>query len=224
MRPRKYPLAEIEFASRMGFITKPMWREFFTEDGVSWQNKRWNYFRSSGLFKGSEDHQDLLLPNPSHPFVQQLGRLVSRPPRLAQLEHDKVIAWTDLILREEIDGCATVVEAEAKRRDNGDDLDDKYPDLVLHTEGSRCAIEVELTIKSAARYAKVFQKYSDSSFDYIIYVVKSADVASAIEDAAEEANVDPESICFVSLKDWKKGPLNARLTFESETRKLKDLL
>lgn len=226
MRPRKHPVDEIRFAARLGFLTKPLWQEFFFSGSVSWQNKRWNYFRSSGLFRGSSDHAELLLPNASHPMVKKLAELVSRPPSLSQLEHDKAIARTDLFLRRHFPTGHSVVEAEAKRRDPHVGLvdRDKYPDLTLNANGKLLAIEIETSTKSLARYRQVFERYLGSDFDGIIYAVSSADIQSVVESAAHEVGLKEELLRFASLKDWTANPLLASTVSDKSRIKFVDLI
>lgn len=230
MRPRINPVNEIKFAARHGFLTKPLWCEFFFKGSVSWQNKRWNYFRSSGIFRGTSEHSELLLLSPTHPLVKELAPTVSRPPNLNQLEHDKTIARTDLLLRQHLTNAQTVVEAEAKRRDHGFGTanplgeTDKYPDLTLRWKHKYLAIEVETSTKSLTRYRHVFERYLGSEFDHIVYVVNSAEIQETIESAAKEVGLKEELLRFASLKDWITNPLRAETVSETSRIKFESLL
>lgn len=230
MRPRILPKDEIRFASRLGFLTKPIWREFFATGSINWQNKRWNYFRSSGLFRGSEDHADLLLPNAGHPLVKEVAGLVSRPPRLDQLAHDKVIARSDLQLNKAFVGCSTLVEAEAKRLEpyGGDGISSveggKYPDIALIVEELHVAIEVETSLKSKDRYSEIFERYMASDFDFLVYVVATREMMGAIEDVATDVGIEKSMLGFSSLKNWSENAPKADVLFGRKVMKFRNLL
>lgn len=87
--PAKYlPHREIEFAVNVGFLTKKMWREFFAEGGLRWQQMLWRQLRTEGYFKARPDWPDLYLPNPTHPFVKERATHLARAPlREALLKH-----------------------------------------------------------------------------------------------------------------------------------------
>lgn len=230
MRPRLEPIREIRFAARHGFITKPLWREFFAEGVVGWQNKRWNYFRASGLFRGSKDHADLLLPNPGHPLVKETAALISKPPRLEQLAHDKVIARSDLQLRRRVRACTTVIEAEARRRESFETgsysnyESKKFPDLVVSANRISVAVEIEMSAKAKARYVDLFEKYKKSRFDFLIYVVSDIELVHLIRGVAKAKNFDGSRLGFASLMNWCDDPVEAEIEILSKVRKFKDLL
>lgn len=230
MRPRLEPIHEIRFAARHGFITKPIWKEFFAEGVVGWQNKRWNYLRNSGLFRGSKDHADLLLPNPGHPLVKETAALISRPPRLEQLAHDKVIARSDLQLRRKVRACTTVVEAEAKRQESFETgsysnyESKKFPDLVVNVDGISAAVEIEMSAKAKARYVDLFEKYKRSRFDFLIYVVSDIKLVHLIRGVAKAKNFDTSKLGIASLMNWCEDPVEAEIEIFSKVRLFKDLL
>lgn len=228
MRPRIEPNEEIKFAARHGFLTKRIWKEFFGSGGANYRNRRWRYFRESGIFKGSVDHLDILLLNPKHPLVKAHGALVSRPPRIEELEHNTIVARTELKLLKAIRECRVVVEQESKRREayfnrgfqNADA--NKFPDLTVWQKNFGVAVEIEIARKSKARYREIFDRYKSLGFEAVIYVVADREMVSLIKNVAQEFKEDFE-IGFASLKSWNEDPANAKVVSNENTRAFKDL-
>lgn len=227
MRPRIEPIKEIKFAARHGFLTKGIWKEFFGTGTGNWRNRRWKYFRDSRIFRGSPDHLDILLPNPKHPLVREHATLVSRPPRIEELEHNTIVARSELKLRWAIRQSRVVVEAEAKRREaffnrgyqNTDAF--KFPDLTVWQKEFAVAVEIEIARKSKERYRDIFDRYKALGFELVIYVVAEREIVSLIKNIAQEFKNDFR-IGFASLKSWVEDPAKAKVVLNDDTRAFKD--
>ncbi len=228
MRPRIEPIEEIKFAARHGFLTKALWIEFFGTGTGNWRNRRWKHFRDSGMFRGSRDHLDLLIPNSKHPLVREHAPLVSRPPRIEQLAHDTAIARGDLVLKRSIPRIRIVVEAEAKRKESFfnrgfSNLElDKFPDLAVWQDGFGVAVEIETSTKSKERYREIFERYKSASFSHVVYVVADLEMKILIDSIAEGYK-NHYLIGFASLKSWLEDPAKAKVVTDSEPEKFKDL-
>jgi len=93
---------------------------------------------------------------------------------------------------------------------------DKYPDaifrLFVQAGAKMLALEYEKTTKNNWRYNKAIMAYGETSnFDYILYVVESDGIETAVKRAMKFIGNYSlnEKIGFIHAKDWKRDPTTA---------------
>lgn len=231
--PAKYfPHREIEFAVNVGFLTKKMWREFFAEGGLRWQQMLWRQLRTEGYFKARPDWPDLYLPNPTHPFVKERATHLARAPHLTQLGHDELVARSYWLLKEKFPEIGIKTEALLQReipfrnRGRRDRDSEKHPDLVVTLGDLEIAIEIELNQKSRRRYEAILRSYRMTEFSKIIHVITGKATMEAIERAASKVSFPKHNIQlgFASMSEWRATPASAPITFDHEDLSLMDIL
>lgn len=231
--PAKYvPDREIDFAVNVGFLTKEMWREFFADGGLRWQQMLWRQLLTEGYFRVREDWPDLYLPNPTHPFVKKRATFLARAPHISQLAHDELVARSYWLLREKLPDVNIKTEALLQRevpvqnRGRRDRDSDKHPDLVVTLGDLEIAIEIELNQKSRRRYEAILRTYRKTGFSKVIYIVRSNATMNAIERAAGEVSFPRREIHlgYASMADWRGRPALAPITFDLEELSLTEIL
>jgi len=236
MRPIE-PIDEIRFAVKTGFLTKAMWHEFFAEGGECWRRRNWNLLSSRGFFKPhtSKRATEVLVLNPKNKLVKEtVGDDICRPPYVAQLDHDEIIARSILRLCRAGVVAAFQVETELKRwapkshwRQALENRD-KFPDALIHfRNGLRVAIELELTLKSRRRYRHILRTYrSYNSCDQIIYIVNSESIFTSITESMDEIRYVDESrpIAFMWLDEWVADPMTARIVFRTKATTIPQMI
>ena len=157
------------FAARWGFLTRTLFFKFFCAKQRTQQFKYWNRLVQSGLFVKSNSNPEVL-------FLSKRSRNLfkgpSRPSRFhIFIDHDAIIA--DVLLM--LESCDLIreywLEDELMRdpllayRVLGADKIYRVPDLVFDLKTStgqiRCVLEIEKTMKTAARYLKMALAYGD---------------------------------------------------------------
>jgi hypothetical protein len=232
MRPQFLPIPEIEFAVRVGFLTKEIWREFFATGGLRWQQMVWRQFREKGIFRSRAEWPDLYLPNPKHPLVRERSTYLAKAPILNQLGHDVLVARSYLLLKRALPGLEIKTEALLKREDplrnKGERVSDtrKHPDLIVISGDKTTAIEIELTQKSRRRYGAILRNYRRLGYSKIIYVIRSKATMNAIENAASDVSFPTEAIPigYGSIANWRERPASTEITFDHEVRTLMETL
>ena len=196
-RPYNVPKKELQFAAKSGFLTKKIWKEFFSSHRQSWSNDRWRGFKSRKLFlkHGSPLLRDCLVLNKGSPDVRSIiGEQISSPPPASQIHHDELVAGIVLRLLSHgyIDGY--YLEPEIRRIQQDNEVSHrrrepvKLPDAVfdLKVDGTplRVALEMEISIKSQIRYKKIIESYSASrKIERIVIVYRGARIKNSFERA-----------------------------------------
>lgn len=232
MRAKYHPLEEMEFAARVGFLTRTLWREFFGSGTLRWQNMVWRRLKEDGFFRAHAGMPGLYLPNPQHPLLDLRAPYIAKPPILSQLVHDELVARSYLLLKRELPNSELKTEAylkkEAPINNKGLRVEQskKHPDLVLNLDGDLTAFEIELSQKSRARYRAILRGYRAGGFERIIYLIRSKGVMNAIESAAHEVSFPRSEIPlgFGSIADWRLNPLETAIHFDHATEKVSDLI
>lgn len=231
--PAKYlPHREIEFAVNVGFLTKDMWREFFAEGGLRWQQMLWRQLRTEGYFKARTGWPDIYLPNAAHPFVKERATQLARAPHLTQLGHDELVARSYWLLKEKFPDVAIKTEALLQReipfqnRGRRDRDSEKHPDLVVTLGDLEIAVEIELNQKSRRRYEAILRSYRMTGFSKIIHVITGRATMEAIERAASKVSFPKHKIQlgFASMSEWRATPASAPITFDHEDLSMMDIL
>jgi hypothetical protein len=226
------PLREIDFAVKVGFLPKNLWKEFFAYGGLRWQNKLWRQFLKDDIFRSQSGQPDLYFPNPNHPLVKDRAPFIAKPPLLSQFGHDELVARSYLLLTRAFPAIEIKTESQLKKEipisNKGSSLFNsrKHPDLVIVTAGQKTAIEIELNQKSRSRYRAILRCYRSLGYSRIIYVIRSKATLSAVESAADEVSFprDLISLGFGSVSDWRHDPASTPIHFERATQTLNDLL
>lgn len=221
MRAHNVVLPEVEFAVKVGFLTKALWKEFFAYGGIRWQQKLWRQFRVEEIFRSRSEWPDLYLPNFQHPMVKSIATYLAKPPVLNQIAHDELVARTFLLLTRQYPGLETKTEALLKREsplyNRGRKIRDieKHPDLVVTYRGDKIAIEIELNQKSKARYEAIFRSYRRAGYSRILYVIRSEATKLAIKKASKEVQfpTDVIPLGFGSIANWKIDPSRTPIDF-----------
>lgn len=231
--PAKYrPIREIEFAVAVGFITKEIWREFFSTGGLRWQQMVWRQFKEDRIFNARPDAPHIYLPNRKHPLVSGISDVPAKAPILNQLGHDELVARTFLQLRRAHPRLEILSEAWLKREEplsnRGARVADyrKHPDLVLVSGGRRIAIEIELNQKSRRRYQAILKTHRQKNFARVIYLVRSPGTKRAIERAANDIAfpIQLMPLGFGSIGELRLNPSETFIRFADSKCLLKDLL
>lgn len=232
MRPRYLPREEMEFAARVGFLTRSLWREFFGKGTLRWQNMVWQRLRDDGFFRPHSGMPHLYLPNPKQSLVEVRVPHFAKPPVLSQLVHDELVARSYLLLKRELPNCELKTEAYLKKEtpisNKGVRIEasEKHPDIVLAINGIKIAFEIELNQKSRARYRSILRCYRRSGFAKVIYLIRSEGTMNAVESAASEVSFprDQIQLGFGSIGDWRANPIATEIHFEKSTERLSDVI
>jgi hypothetical protein len=232
MRPKYLPVREMEFAARVGFLTRNLWREFFAYGHRSWKDKVWLRLKQEGFFRAHAGMPDLYLPNAKNRLVDLRVPFVAKPPMLSQLDHDELVARSYLLLKRELPGANLKTEAYLKKEvpisNKGVRIQDveKHPDLVLELRGEKFAFEVELSQKSRARYRSILRCYRRGGFKKVIYLIRGRGTMNAVESAAHEVSFprDQIQLGFGSIGEWRANPLKTEIHFDHSSEILEDVL
>ncbi len=231
--PAKYvPVREVEFAVSVGFITKELWREFFSHGGLRWQQAVWRQFKEDEVFRMRPDAPNVYLPNRNHALVRGFCEVPARGPILNQLGHDELVARTYLQLKRTNPSIEILTEAQLKRdeplKNKGVAISEyrKHPDLVIVAGGQRIAIEIEFNQKSRRRYQAILRTHRIKDFARIIYMVRSASTKRIIERAANDISFPVRQIPlgFGSIAEVRKNPCETPIRSGEEKCLLRDLL
>jgi hypothetical protein len=232
MRPRYSPTEEIEFAARVGFLTRGIWQDFFSPGGFRWQSKIWYRLQKERLLLPYGGRLDVCLPNSKHALVQALVPFVARPPLLSQLVHDELVARSFIQLKRIYPGGEMKSEAYLKKEspinNKGLRVEEarKHPDLVLDLAGEKTAFEIELNQKSRARYRAILRGYRNGGFSRIIYLIRSEGTMNAVESAAYEVSFprDKIQLGFGSIGEWKQSPIQTQIHFDHKSTAISELI
>lgn len=181
------------FTARWGFLTRGLFFEFFCVMSQAQQYRYWDYLVSSGLFCESKANPQVLLLTYK---TRALFGDAARPSRLpAYVEHDALIARVFISLNQRGLIAKSWLEDELIRNPLeaytvlGSDRTPRIPDLVFDLKtlaGTqiRCALEIERTVKSQSRYAKMALSYLGySKLNMILFGCGNASTEAAVRKA-----------------------------------------
>lgn len=156
------------FTARWGFLRRDLFFEFFCVMSQAQQYRYWSFLVNDGLFFPSKANPRVLL-------LTKKGRApfgeMARSARLSvYVEHDALVARVFLALQSRRVVANSWLEDELIRNPMeayailGTNSVHRFPDLVfdLKADGGgfvRCALEIERTVKSQSRYAKMALAY-----------------------------------------------------------------
>lgn len=225
MRPKVVPLREIMFASKMGFLSKPLWEEFFARRSRSQNYRNWKKLISDNYFRAHDSkmlHNVLVLAPKSATELRSRGLIVVTQPHLGQFDHDVKVARIILGLEKEniLDSFTTEGELKKKfmvwMKTTHEGKGAKFPDLTLRLHGSgkfkTVAIEIEQSLKSFNRYKQVMNCYATSKdIEAVVFVSNQQTIFNRISRAMKETNYPSweRPVGFGEMNEWLKSPASA---------------
>lgn len=227
MRLKTIPLREVLFAAKMGFLSKPLWEEFFARWSRSQNFRNWNkligdeYFR----FHDSKVLRNVLVLAPrAIAELRSRGLLTVTPPHLGQFDHDTKVARIVLGLEKEnvLDGFTTEGELKKKfmvwMKTSREGKSAKFPDLMLELQGAgkfkTIAIEVEQSLKSFDRYRQVMDSYANAKrVEAVVFVSDRQTIFNRLTRAMKETNYPSweRPVGFGELNEWLENPATATI-------------
>lgn len=240
MRPHKMPLAEIRFAARAGFLSRPIWEEFFATGSTRWRRKRWGFLKEQGLFVPypSRFTNDVLVLNRRSPEVKAVvGEAISTHPFFPQIEHDEAVSRILLTLAKHPKVLGYRIEAELKREllvEKGlprGRVKAKFPDGVIEVAGPkgpmRIALEVETSHKDQKRYREIVASYAArKDLSRVLFLARAKPIFDNLK-AAMQAEFYPNwerPVGFGDLDGWLKNPASASIYFSDGVTTLEKIM
>lgn len=230
--------AEIECAARAGFLSRPIWDEFFATGAARWRRRCRRNLRTSGIFHPhpSRFARDVLVLNRhnDHLVREMVTEGISAAPFVAQIEHDEEVLRGLLRLQRNtlLEGYS--LEPEMKRHELKNRIPSaadrvKYPDAIIMLKGRRqvrrVAVEVEMSLKSFQRYRQMVDAYANrNDIGAVVFICRFTSTADYIRKAMREGYYPDEErpIGFCDLKDWKRDPANAPIQFAERSQSFAD--
>lgn len=238
MISRGVPIREIMFAAKMGFLSKPLWREFFAIKSRAQNARNWKAFRDLGFF---QVHKSKMLPDvlvlapKAITELQKLGVVPVTPPHLGLYDHDVKVSQVILGLEKDkvVDHYTT--EAELKKRftvwmkTTHEGKSAKFPDLTIELKEPKnfrkVAIEIEQSLKSFDRYKQIMTNYASAkSIEAVIFVSDQQAVFNRISRAMKETNYPSweRPVGFGEMNEWLKNPTTAPIYLSRGTSTIRD--
>lgn len=239
MRPLNVPEKEIRFAAKTGFLSKPLWDEFFAAGTDRWRRKQWQFFLERGLFRKHPSRlpTDVFVLHRKNPMVIRLvGEQISLPPFAPQIEHDEVAAKILLSLERTGHALGYRVEAEIKREEFGqrqrysgtDKM--KYPDAILEIADqggvTKVALEIELSRKNPKRYRHILNTYAArKELKYVLFLARARTIFESLKTAMRETYYPDweRPIGFCDVDEWLKNPATAAIHFSERVTTLEKI-
>lgn len=225
MRPRLAPMREILFAAKMGFLSKPLWLEFFAKRSRAQNARNWNKLVTDQYFRA---HDSKMLPNVlvlatrAITELRNRGILAVTHPHLGLFDHDTKVSKIALGLEKEnvLDEFTTEGELKKKfmvwMKTTHEGKNTKFPDLTLQLRGSgkykTVAIELEQSLKSFDRYKQVMNGYANAKdIKAVVFVSDQQTIFNRIARAMKETNYPSwdRPVGFGEIKEWLKDPATA---------------
>jgi hypothetical protein len=229
----------ILFTGKVGFLSKPIWREFFGTGNERWQEKQIQHAIETGFF---QKHRNELakgywiLGDKGIELLREMGGVYVKPVQVNYLNHDQVVAQSILRLRQARIIRTFQVERELKSYGTKEfllsdqDHDKKYPDAVFRIEvlGEKrtVAIEYERNRKSSSRYKSIlFQYASITNLSMVLYIVEEEVTKKAIQGAMKHLGQTAllSKLAFVDAEEWRTSPLTALIWLPRQKVKLGEI-
>lgn len=243
MAKHEFPNRTLEIVSKVGFITKELWRDHvFGAAPTSVADKRryhwaWNSLRERGYLRAHPNPRlfnvFILNRNDIETFKSRFG-VAAACPYDNQLFHDEELLRG--IFKIENAGLIRhwVFEAELKFKDmkefslssSGKHL--KYPDVILYLKTGmfdKLAIELELTLKSRRRYEQIIGAYGFLKMPFVLFVTATPSIEAAIKEKIEDNQSASSSgrFGFMSFADWQKNPVAGGVEWDGERTTLEKI-
>lgn len=219
------PMKEILFAAKMGFLSKPLWEEFFAHWSRAQNFRNWKKLVSDEYFRAHDSkmlRNVLVLAPKAIVELRNRGLLAVTQPHLGQFDHDEKVSRVVLGLEREnvLEGFTS--EGELKKRfmvqmkTASEGKSKKFPDLTLQLRGSgkfgTVAVEIEQSLKSFERYKQVMDSYSNSQdIKAVVFVSDRPTIFNRIARAMKETHYPSwdRPVGFGEMSEWLKTPATA---------------
>lgn len=240
MRPRLAPMKAIQFAAKMGFITKDIWRNHLGSGKYSWNQEQWAELTKRGYFVPHPYPyaRDVLIFNPLLKGTPLFERLTPvKHPYAWQIVHDEVLAKIIIEIKKSMMVSKWMCEAELERdgalefclKKESKQL--KYPDAIIElktaNQNFRIALEVERTRKSLKRYRSTAFAYSDkSNISLIIFICENVATIDTISGVFQQVRfpLSKQPVGFGLISEWIKNPKQAVLVINKQKTSLENIL
>lgn len=225
MKPKTVPMREILFASKMGFLSKPLWEEFFARWSRAQNFRNWSKLVGDGYFRTHDSkmlRNVLVLAPKASSELRKRGLLAVTQPHLGLFDHDAKVARIVLGLEKEnvLDSFTTEGELKKKfmvwMKTTHEGKSAKFPDLTLELRGSEkfktIAVEIEQSLKSLDRYKQVMNSYANRrEIEAVVFVSDQQTIFNRIARAMKETNYPSweRPVGFGEMKEWLKTPASA---------------
>lgn len=225
----KLPKEEIKLAAKTGFLTRDLWREFFSYGDESWKLKQWKNLLTRGHFRKHPSRRaddTLVLNYKNRDVIKLVGAEISAPPYIAQLTHDEIATRSVLRLQKQGLLKSFLTESELKTQNAGQErvrsAKDriKYPDMIIELarkdKSISLALEIELSRKDYQRYYRAIGNYSTRTYaDKVLYIGSTEGIFVSLRKAMRENSYSShrQPIGFVSSVEWEKSPATAPIYF-----------
>ncbi len=235
---RGVPIREIIFAAKMGFLSKPLWQEFFATKSRAQNARNWKAFRDLGFF---QYHKSKMLPNvlvlapKAINELQKLGVVPVTQPHLGQYDHDVKVSQIILGLEKDKVVDSYTTEAELKKRfmvwmkTTHEGKSAKFPDLTVDLQEPKSfrkvAIEIEQSLKNFDRYKQIMSNYANAKYiEAVIFVSDQQTVFNRISRAMRETNYPSweRPVGFGEMNEWLKNPTAAPIYLSRGTSSIRE--
>lgn len=225
MKPKQIPIREILFAAKMGFLSKPLWEEFFARWSRSQSFRNWNKLVADQYFRAHDSkmlRNVLVLAPKAITILRNRGFLPVTQPHLGQFDHDTKVARIVLGLERESVLDEFTSEGELKKRfmvwmkTTHEGKMAKFPDLTLKLRGTgkfkTVAIEIEQSLKNFERYKQVMNSYANAKdIEAVVFVSDQQTIFNRIARAMKETHYPSweRPVGFGEMSEWLKNPATA---------------
>jgi len=238
MKKKVPPRSELLFASKMGFLSKRLWLDFFTTKSRSQNSRLWRSFVAQEYFKKHESKSltdVLVLDQKGRSFLEAMGIGAVSAPHMNQVDHDETVSRI-LIQLERQNGIRSIeTESELKQkfmlwmRTTREGRGAKFPDLTLnlHETGKfpRVALEIELSKKNFERCKAVMMSYSGKKeIAAVVFIAEQQAIFDRLARAMKATHYPSweRPIGFSPLKEWMREPMKAPIYLSNGVATLED--
>ncbi len=227
VKPRAVPLREILFAAKTGFLSKPLWHEFFAQRSRAQNARIWNNLMDQGYFRSHPSkmlRNVLVLAPKALEVLQKQGLVAVTHPHISLFDHDEKVARIALCLEKASVVNDFTTEAELKKKfmlwmkTAPEGKSTKFPDLILDLRGTgqfqRVAIEVEQSLKSLERYKSVMNSYANAkTIQAVIFISDQQTIFNRIGRAMTAVHYPSweRPVGFGLMNEWLKSPDTANI-------------
>lgn len=229
----------LEFAGKVGFLSRHLWRDQFSSGGTRWQQRQLKKMLKARLiasFRNSAVKDYYCLTSVGQTFLANLNLSVVNAVNINQLQHDEMVAHSLWALTKLNLITAWRVEAELKAQQvrmyqlSREVRNKKYPDAVFKMkvfgEERTIALEYERTMKSAGRYRDTLWLYSRmDSFSMTLFICENLAIQNALKRRLQYMKL-PElwgRVAFCKVFQWKQSPADAPIELGDKVIVLRDL-
>ena len=233
-----FPMREVVFAAKMGFLSKALWLEFFATKSRAQNERNWKSFRDRGYF---QNHRSKMLPNvlvlapKAIDELQKIGIAPVNQPHLGQYDHDVKVSKIILGLENDKALERYSTEAELKKRfmvwmrTSNEGKTAKFPDVTIELKEPRAikkvAVEVEQSLKNFERYKQIMSNYANAqTTEAVIFVSDQQRIFNRIARAMKAVSYPSweRPVGFGEMNEWLKNPTTAPIYLSRGTTCIRD--